>query len=541
MTKHSPALLSLFITTLFNLFIITNSHSILFNISNLQFNTDQLVVSSNNKITFEQFNLSEHFQNCSGISKEEILFSNGGVMFGAMESFTPQFSCQKVHLYRQYEIPRFFNNWWITSVSQSVFETSERYELCEKVHNWEVKLNFTSNHAMSELMEYYSVVQQFILENSSISYNDWLNQKNITFQINNISNFTNKETTLHDWINYWRLCKSANKNLQLLNNDTSGYLQQKSLLYCGSIEFGIPILMSRGFICHCVVNDYFSGKCNGNLSFYRSVIGFVYSTLSIGGIGIIISFFIVFLPKLVSSIKTRKLITLNSIIINIIAMTIGFSNLLSIYLTGYNPANSMVESAILILCALALFLWLLKNLRMVLYIKNRQYPSYIKWIYIATYCCCFILIAVFLPLLERYYQAQLPVYLSLAVVLIVSFLVFSLIVYIVMRRSTDVNIIKSSFVKYLLFIIGFIIVLSAVWYSGTGWGAYLCANYLLVFSLCFSISYMEFEKEEFDFLFNIKRCGKSKTKQQTKSNEMLQSFLTISEKESNSSSTSTLE
>lgn len=384
-------------------------------------------------------NISNYFQNCSGYNNylKTKLYVNG-----PDEHYISKISCERVYLFKEYSILPLFNSSLVNNsrtVSTAIYETSETYELCETVNSWEKKLNLTSNDLVNQ---YTKLLNSFYLNDA----NKWVQRENIS--IVNIYKMTSGETTVFDWFNYWTYCVNANAQIPIISsNDTlPGYMTSKSVLYCGSLEFGIPLLNNKGeYICHCDAdkNGYFAMKCNGNLVIYRIALGLWYASLSIISLGLLATFFIVFLPKLVTAIRTKNFIPLHVTIVNMLAILIILANVISICVTSYQLFNRTFDATMLILCGSALVFWILKYLRLIVYIKNRSYPRYLRRIYVFLYLFTVVLTALIVTLIALKYSL-IPIYITLATFLILSFSITSLIVYIAMRRMTDVNIIKTT-------------------------------------------------------------------------------------------------
>lgn len=377
----------------------------------------------------ERSNISQYFQNCTGYIDYVNSLAN---VLGPSEKFISPIECQHVYLFKEYVYPPMFNFVTYSSLddvktyfySNTIFDTIGRFDVCERISGWENRLNLTSNQLM---YQYYMNVTMF-----------------------DVYNATNGETTLYDWINYWTYCESSHSsqfNISRTGN-LPDYLRAKSVLYCGSMEFGIPIIQSNGnYMCHCTKYDYFAPKCNGNYKNYRSTLIIWYTSITIVSIGLLTTIFVVLLPKLITAFNSKHFITLNTIIFNMATMIGIISNLVVITTNGSPDIFkflSAIESVMIILCTSSLLFWILKHLRMVLFIKNRQYPSNIKWIYVSVYAFCFTLAGIFVPLIVFLKKYQSVYYFILEGVMVAVFLTSSLIVYIIMRRTTDVDIIKST-------------------------------------------------------------------------------------------------
>lgn len=81
--------------------------------------------------------------------------------------------------------------------------------------------------------------------------------------------------------------------------------------------------------------------------------------------------------------------------------------------------------------------------------------------------------------------------------------------------------------RYIMFIIGYVFLLIAVWVAISEYELFFSIIYLMVFFLCASLSYMEFEREEFDVIYNIQHCLKLRRKEMAtiNNNEMTENFL----------------
>jgi len=318
-------------------------------------------------------NLTEYGRRfkCEHSSALSSFETNAGILSG--EVFPIDFKCQSVGIPDTFSMPM---KWFIKS-SESfqkhmALEGNGGRDLCERVGYWERTMNVNCS--------------KLLCEHNSVDFDGF------------ISGATRNETKLQDWINYCQYCSSntvaqyemVENRLCVPRDSRVGALLRRfpqSISYCGIEELGIPFVVERSqvpdidylpdyvILCYCTKRNLFGARCNSmnDITIIGSFAITIWNVLSYFIVCVAL-FFIVFLPKLVASIKKKQLSYMFTILFAFLTTLFSLICFLIIAQQGMNNGSSTLSSIAIISLIVGLYSWIISWYRIVQFARTRVSP-----------------------------------------------------------------------------------------------------------------------------------------------------------------------
>ncbi|KAG2388859.1 hypothetical protein C9374_000298 [Naegleria lovaniensis] len=493
-----------------------------------------------------------HFRNCWNMSQSmsnQLPFTRSMVT----EQWIPSsFGCSNISLWTKYGVPKYWANTEVEPLFYSSFiyfdNSGESYDLCSKVGNWEKKLKLSCDEILCGSVENLSAFVQELTE---------------------------KETNIFDWINYCQYCSKNNtlRSYQQKLEPTRGCFPKdktvneminrfpSSLTFCGNYDFGIPLIINTSalvpnviqnnlnfaYICYCRDN-LFTFKCAGNDVQYATGQAISYGSFAIHAFSFILTFTLTFLPKLKSVIKQRKFfrfVTIAVVLFTEIILSLTFT-LSAAWAT--NIVTTILGNTALSLVFFTLFAWVAYWVRLVLYVKTKKTTLAIL-LYIG-FGLLWLIVGVVIPCIigalgnSLYETAQFyAIYMgSLSLIACIIFVSTSTWIYWAMKKVSDVNMLNTSFIRFVIYSSISTLVLSSAYlimtqvagafFIGVLSGSFSIVTHVSIASITLGLTYMEFEKEEFMEFYaccchcctNEKRDSTPPTDQHSHSNKDYSTF-----------------
>ncbi|EFC42031.1 predicted protein [Naegleria gruberi] len=463
---------------------------------------------------------SKHFHNCTNTSPI--------MLYSIFNSYLPQqkyifsdipddFYCDNVTLWNDYSVDAHFHK-YNNSIMYSMFHTSSKpsewYDICGRVRKWE---NILGRDCASFLCDY----------NETYYLPEYLKQ------------VTNQETTIFDWMNYCVYCKPGNKTYDCNPRDfytqVMVYNFPTSALYCGSVEFGIPFVVNKSivspilnqsfhfnaagldfnYICYCVDGNqgYFSFKCNGNRYNYWIDLIIRYFVIVSHTLSIPLMIFLVIIPKFIDFRRRKSLYIVCPCLGALISELILTIELYLAQLYGPGNYRMIMDYSSFSFALIGLFSWIFNWLRLIGKMVNQKYGVVINWVHLGI--SIFILISaisvIIAHLYTDYQYTFAIVYALLAFFIGLFFLTFGIVGFRLLKKVSDVNLLNSSIVYYLIFIISvhFLIPISSVLdFSFMMRSMAIAFRYYFILIVNVSVLFMDSRREEIKDMY-MKCFGKA--------------------------------
>ncbi|KAG2388858.1 hypothetical protein C9374_000297 [Naegleria lovaniensis] len=460
--------------------------------------------------------LSQFFNNCWDVTRYMSDQNWFIAAIGTEQWFPSSFGCSNVSLWTKYGVNRLFEATQqpLRYYSFIYFEKrGESYDLCSKVGYWEMKLKLACGELLCE--------------------NDHVD--NLSAYVEEI---TQKQTNIFDWINYCQYCSRNNtlRSHQQKLGPTRGCFPKdqtvsdminkfpQSLGYCGNIELGIPIVVNssdvepRGilnfpysYICYCRSNIT-AIKCDYNVAQFVSIQTISFGAFSIHAISFFVTLFFTFLPKLKSSIRQKKsvrFVTIATVLETELVLAVAF--LLSAT-WGTNIATTIFGNIAISCVFFTLFAWVAYWFRLVLYVKTKKTkPAILLYVGLVLLS---LTVGIVVPSIVTRAKALSEIVefftyyiFALSVLALIMFVLSSVWIYWAMKKVSDVNMLNTSFLRFviysstsiLVFSIGYFIItqISGGFFIGIISGIFSIVTHTTIASITLGITYMEFEKEDF--------------------------------------------
>ncbi|KAF0973032.1 hypothetical protein FDP41_008696 [Naegleria fowleri] len=427
--------------------------------------------------------------------------------------FPSNFACSTIVLSQFYDIPeRYQQSFFAKQKEVRLSPTGIQYNLCEVIGNYEKQLQ----------------KQRGIMNCSQL-----LCDSDIQNVVTIVDSLTRGNTSLVDWINYCRYCKSEGISEVCLRSPSSGDAQVRAMLqsfptglqYCGMDIFGLPFLVKTNqitpqtslltyfsnysYLCYCPALDTFAFSCSTALISDDPIQ--LYFQVAVLVLAFAVLVFVFFIPKLWKLFKTRSGSFITSCCVMLTAALTLAHSLISIVVP---PPLSITISTHLQYFALisilySVYSWLLGLYRLISLAKDRQAPKSYYVIH-AFLICVFLAIGVVTSVVIATQNDESKLYLLIAevclgVIVAVFFVVGSVWAYVVMKKISDVNLMRTDFVRFVLYSTFVIIVFSTsfllaiIFNSSNPSFAAVCGSIgrLATYALFVAVVYADFDQNEF--------------------------------------------
>ncbi|EFC35851.1 predicted protein [Naegleria gruberi] len=384
--------------------------------------------------------LNPFFQQCSGVSSK----MSGSIDDIYIESWIPDgFSCEDVLYTEKVK----WDGERINIVSNE--------NICKKIRNLEVKWNRTCIDVLCGGLPENSMHN--LMKHSDSSVEEWINACQYC---------GNNSIVFRDLVRR-RECKANNEIVQqaITNFPTS-------MLFCGTFEYGIPFLFNNSksktselsknefsYYCTCLSNGYYQPKClpyNSDKIIHIAIRALLESII-VGEF--FIGLFIVFIPKLVHSIRTKSFFHMLTISYTMLKLLIEAIFYMFAVVLDPEDGIALIVPTIIdclnIILLLALFSWLGGWMRKVLVFFNKKNLIYSLLIYGIPFLMSFFGVAVpitMLLVLPKERVLTKVYFLNGFSLALLVFVIFGVIIGRALKKVSDVSIWKSQFAKYLVFI-----------------------------------------------------------------------------------------
>ncbi|KAG2378607.1 hypothetical protein C9374_008246 [Naegleria lovaniensis] len=433
--------------------------------------------------------------------------------------FPSNFACSDVVLAQFYEIPvRYQQTFFAQQNEVNLSPKGNQYNLCETIGSYEKQLQ----------------KERGIMNCSQLLCDSKIN--NVEDIVNSL---TDGKSTLADWINYCRYCESEGIPDLCLKSPNSGDDQARAMLtafptstqYCGMDIFGVPFLVdtvriipqtpfltnfsSFSFICYCPSINTFAFSCSTSL--LKDDIIQQYFLIALFPLTFVALLFGFFIPKIWKIMKTRSGSLITS---SCIMLSSTLSIISSLIVVVVPPPLSILISKHVQYFALVTILysvcsWLLDLYRLISLAKNRQSPKSFYVVH-AFLMALFLAVGVVSSVVIATQNEESQPYLLIAEVCLgfivaLFFVIGAMWAYIVMKKISDVNLMRTGFVRFVFYATFVLMIFSisyllAIIYMRTNTGfALICDSIgkIAIFALFMGVVYADFDRYELREFYGV--------------------------------------
>jgi len=256
-----------------------------------------------------------------------------------------------------------------------------------------------------------------------------------------------------------------------LNRCESGDVRINSLLsrfpqsasHCGIDELGIPIIVNSSqvdnlvketdelFICYCTKRNVFGVTCNPVDEFFElfSISAPIFA-LCVHSLLLIVTLFI-FIPKVVSNVKKKKYSRMFTLFFVIMALITYISSSITVILQGFAQWGTYLTVIGTSFITISVFSWITSWYRLIQLAKHHTQPKpYLFYAMIIVMVLVLTSVIILISVLDSMGLSAVSVVLLGCVTgfggffIVVTMLVSLIIIYIQLKKMSDVNIFKTS-------------------------------------------------------------------------------------------------
>ena len=454
---------------------------------------------------------SQHFEmigsrlNCNNVTGVMDLFNH---QIFNNDLFPNNFQCNSVVLPNVFQVGLW--NYFSSSQDTKVLKYltiqakgKEETNICKKVEKWERLIGISCAH--------------LLCENKQTDFSGF------------ISNITNNETKVHEWINYCQYCANETiRDYEKLNNRFCSPADPNakqvilsfptSVYYCGLQAFGIPFLIEKSqlpqidivhdysLLCYCPAMERFGLRCDP----FDDMIGITSTTSTITILSLYVLVFlgislVTFIPKLVASIKKRKLSNILPILFVELALVMDITSFIVTLTIGQTIWSTFLSTIGLLFTIISLFSWIISWYRIVQFAKTRTQPRTFIWYLLLLSLLLLIAVAyVVIGVVVDNNLKWVGVYSMVLTVVVGLLTVTSLVlssiwIYRAMKKISDVNILQTT--------VGSVLITTETFEQFLRFIVFASSVVLVLLAMFGLLIYLGFFSDNFNMFFISALCG----------------------------------
>ncbi|EFC40281.1 predicted protein [Naegleria gruberi] len=358
--------------------------------------------------------------------------------------------CKNIEMWKRFKVPDPYQGAMFFAYEQYTFGVTESFDLCESIQIWEEKLQTTCIELLFNSLE-----------------ND-LSSK--------IQFITQNQTTVYDWINYCNYCRKdiqfSKQNYWNIRDDNVREIIEyfpNQISFCGFGEAGIPFVVGMNqiklqetgysFICFCPYQNYYGFKCFGNSRNLTYAIILESLFTSIFAISFLITCLTILLPRAKTSFIQKQYYNI------LVPMLLCLSQICGVLtqiasLFGTDLAVSICSNLTVIFLGIALVSWEMHWIRLIYFVmQKKRLFSFISYLVplilfistiLAMLTCIFSVGSVGVEYSLRMADNLSYLLLTLGCLITVVFTVCSIVIYVLLKKVSEVSLINSPVSFHLL-------------------------------------------------------------------------------------------